>query len=126
MVKVDDYPVEVEMIDWERVAELRSEIGAEGFSEVLELFLDEVEGVAMGLGKNRAKLEEDLHFLKGSAWNLGFAAFGRLCQAGERACAAGHADEVDVPAVLASYAQSKAQFMTRVDEFCANDGEAAA
>ncbi len=39
------------MIDWERVAELQSEIGADGFGEVLELFLDEVEGVVMRLGQ---------------------------------------------------------------------------
>ncbi|WP_442970022.1 hypothetical protein [Roseovarius sp. ZX-A-9] len=31
------------MIDWSRVAELRSEIGAEDFDEVVELFLEEVE-----------------------------------------------------------------------------------
>lgn len=43
--------VEVGMIDWERVAELQSEIGADGFGEVLELFLDEVEGVVMRLGQ---------------------------------------------------------------------------
>lgn len=105
------------MIDWERVAELRSEIGAEGFCEVVELFLDEVEGVVMALGTRRARLEEELHFLKGSAWNLGFRAFGAACQAGEREAAAGRSDQVDVPAILDCYAQSKAQFMERVDEF---------
>jgi len=33
------------MIDWDRVVELCSEIGEEGFGEVVDLFLDEVEGV---------------------------------------------------------------------------------
>lgn len=111
------------MIDWERVAELRSEIGADGFAEVLELFLDEVEGVALRLGQCREKLEGDLHFLKGSAWNLGFRRFGALCQDGERQSAAGQPDDVDVAAVLACYGQSKALFMARVAEFC--DGAAA-
>jgi hypothetical protein len=30
------------MIDWDRVQELRDEIGAEAFGEVVELFLEEV------------------------------------------------------------------------------------
>ncbi len=105
------------MIDWERVAELRSEIGAEGFAEVLELFLDEVEGVVMNLGRKAEKLGDDLHFLKGSAWNLGFRGFGAMCQDGERRCAAGNCASVDVDAILECYARSKTQFMGRVDEF---------
>lgn len=105
------------MIDWERVAELRSEIGADGFAEVLELFLDEVESVVMNLGKKPEKLGEELHFLKGSAWNLGFRAFGAICQDGERRCAAGNRDTVDIAAVLECYSRSKATFMGRVDEF---------
>lgn len=106
------------MIDWNRVAELRSEIGADGFAEVLDLFLDEVEGVVMRLGQRPEKLEEELHFLKGSAWNLGFAAFGAICQDGERKCAARQQDLVDVGAVIDCYGRSKVQFMARVAEFC--------
>ena len=37
------------MIDWTRAGELRSEIGDDGFAEVVELFLDEVEDVVMRL-----------------------------------------------------------------------------
>ncbi|SOB95146.1 Hpt domain-containing protein [Rhodobacter maris] len=105
------------MIDWERVAELRSEIGAEGFAEVLELFLDEVEAVVMNLGRKPGKLGDELHFLKGSAWNLGFRTFGAMCQDGERRCSAGKSETVDIPAVLECYGASKQQFMGRVDEF---------
>ena len=107
------------MIDWDRVAELRSEIGAEGFAEVLDLFLDEVENVVMNLGKKPGKLGEELHFLKGSAWNLGFRDFGAACQDGERRCAAGKAETVDVTAVIECYGRSKEVFMGRVDEFLA-------
>ncbi len=106
------------MIDWERVAELQSEIGAEGFAEVFELFMDEVESVVSCLGQRREKLEDDLHFLKGSAWNLGFRRFGALCHDGERQSAAGQPDDVDVAAVLECYSQSKALFIARVAEFC--------
>jgi HPt (histidine-containing phosphotransfer) domain-containing protein len=105
------------MIDWDRVAELRSEIGTDGFAEVLELFLDEVESVVMNLGQKPAKLGDELHFLKGSAWNLGFRDFGAVCQDGERRCAAGNAASVEIAAVQECYNRSKVQFMGRVDEF---------
>ena len=57
------------MIDWDRLKELRDEVGAEDFDEVVELFLDEVEGVMDRLrdSPDVDTLEEDLHFLKGSA-----------------------------------------------------------
>ncbi len=106
------------MIDWQRVTDLRSEIGAEGFAEVVELFLDEVETVVMNVGGRPGRLGEELHFLKGSAWNLGFRAFGAICQDGERKCAAGRAAEVDLKAIIDCYCESKEIFMTRVDEFC--------
>ena len=78
------------MINWDRVDELRSEIGEDGFAEVVELFLDEVETTVMRLPSlPAAALEASLHFLKGSAWNLGFRDFGALCQDGERKAAAG-------------------------------------
>ncbi|OOY14680.1 histidine kinase [Thioclava sp. DLFJ4-1] len=105
------------MIDWDRVQELRSEIGADGFAEVVDLFLDEVEAVVMGLGGRPDRVEEDLHFLKGSAWNLGFRDFGGACQQGERMAAAGRAVEVDLGAIRETYRLSKTQFMGRLSEF---------
>ena len=51
----------------------------------LEMFLDEVESAMMRLSaKDPKRLETSLHFLKGCAWNLGFAAFGGLCDEEER------------------------------------------
>lgn len=107
------------MIDWDRVTELQSEIGAEGFGEVVELFLDEVDNVMRTLGLQPEKLEDQMHFLKGSAWNLGFRAFGEACQDGERLAAAGHTAEVDVARVVRVYDASKSEFMGRVSEFLA-------
>ena len=100
------------MIDWERVDELREEIGAEDFGEVVDLFLDEVEEVISRLkdGPDMANLEADLHFLKGGALNLGFRKFSQLCQAGEAAAAAGKADTVDLSAILTSFDESKSVF----------------
>lgn len=107
------------MIDWERVRELRHEIGADGFAEVVELFLDEVESVVMRLGSRPDRLEEDLHFLKGSAWNLGFRDFGGMCQRGERLAATGEGGKVEIAAILGSYGESKTLFMGRLTEFTA-------
>lgn len=108
----------VKMIDWARVEELRAEIGDEGFAEVVDLFLDEVEEVVMRLraSKDRRRLEDDLHFLKGSAWNLGFSEFGAQCQLGERTAASGQAETVNVAAILDTYGRSKVAFIAGLSD----------
>lgn len=100
------------MINWTRVDELRDEIGAEDFAEVVELFLEEVEQVIEKLRKapDMNTLGEDLHFLKGSALNLGFRGFSGLCQTGETASSEGKAETVDIPEILDCYEASKQQF----------------
>ncbi|WP_281967091.1 Hpt domain-containing protein [Roseovarius nanhaiticus] len=101
------------MIDWAKVSQLRDEIGAEDFSEVVDLFLTEVEGEIGDLRPEAPteSLEAQLHFLKGSALNLGFHEFAKLCQAGESAAGAGRAEGVDVHAIIGSFAKSKAAFL---------------
>ncbi|AXT35715.1 Hpt domain-containing protein [Phaeobacter sp. LSS9] len=100
------------MIDWSRAKELHEEVGAEDFSEVVEIFLEEVEGVIEKLrSPDLATLEQDLHFLKGSALNLGFRQFSRLCQEGERRSAQGEAKDVDTGAIISSYENSKEEFL---------------
>ena len=101
------------MIDWERVADLRSEVGEDDFFEVVDLFLEEVEEVIDRLTSSPepARFEDDLHFLKGSALNLGFRHFSALCQIGEKLAAVGKGDQVDIATVLASYRESKQVFL---------------
>lgn len=100
------------MIDWQRVNELREEVGAEDFDEVVELFLEEVQSVIAELrADNREGLEQNLHFLKGSALNLGFEKFATLCLKGERDSAAGAAKTVDLNEILAAFDQSKTDFL---------------
>ena len=102
------------MIDWTRVAELRADIGEEDFDEVVGLFLEEVDAAITTLrdGKPNATLEEDLHFLKGAALNLGFEAFTNLCSAGEKAAAAGHAGTVNLTEIIDCFEVSRAAFDT--------------
>ena len=101
------------MIDWTRVEELRDEIGAEDFGEVVELFLDEVESEIETLAPDNSldTLETKLHFLKGSALNLGFSEFSKLCQQGESAAARGTFDGIDLPLILQTYEISKQEFL---------------
>lgn len=99
------------MIDWKRVAELREEIGADGFVEVADMFLDEAEGAVQALvaGLPPDEVEGQLHFLKGSALNLGLCDLAVICQEGERKAAAGQ--EVDMGQVAAIWQASRASLL---------------
>ncbi|MFD1794933.1 Hpt domain-containing protein [Paracoccus aurantiacus] len=98
------------MIDWKRVNELRAELGDDDFAPVVELFLDEIEGIVMRLTHGDAeRLENDMHFLKGSAANLGFTAFAQICQQGEIGARDGH-DAFDLATLLDCYAATKKEF----------------
>ena len=103
------------MIDWERIRELRSEIGPEDFMEVAGMFLEEADEavVRLAMPRDAKALEADLHFLKGAALNLGFSQLSTLCQDGERRAAAGDLT-VDVVAVRDSYLASKQRFLDEV------------
>ncbi|WP_333818225.1 Hpt domain-containing protein [Tabrizicola sp.] len=101
------------MIDWKRVEELREEIGTEGFIEVADMFLDEAEGAvgALVAGLAPDEVEGQLHFLKGSALNLGLSDLAAICQEGERKAAAGQVDAVDAAQVAAIYRASRASLL---------------
>jgi len=105
------------MIDWGRVRELRDEIGAEDFAEVVQLFLEETDEVVikLGAGISSQDIESALHFLKGSALNLGFQDLANLCQTGEKAAAQGHHDTIDLNQVVDIYETSKAVFEAKKD-----------
>lgn len=104
------------MIDWGQVKTLRDEVGHEDFNEVVELFLEEVEEVVTRLQGDTdvCDLENDLHFLKGSAMNLGFSEFSALCQDGEQRAAQGRGAEINIGRVLDCYAVSKTAFVTEL------------
>jgi len=101
------------MIDWARVDELRDEIGPDDFAEVIDLFLEEVDEAFARLqaGPDPEKLEDDLHFLKGGALNLGFQALAAQCQTGEKAAADGQAGTIDLGALCATYQSSRNAFL---------------
>ena len=101
------------MIDWKRVRELQAEIGPDGFAEVADMFLEEADQAVQTLRQGLAAdaVEAQLHFLKGSALNLGLSDLAALCQEGERMAAAGQGADVDLARVAEVYQRSRAQLM---------------
>lgn len=108
------------MINWERVMDLRQEIGHEDFTEIATLFLEEADEVIARLStENDAKTtESDLHFLNGSALNLGFEDLARICQSGERMAANGE-NEMPLDAVRKTYVKSRETFLLRIEQLAA-------
>ncbi|MDZ7904892.1 MAG: Hpt domain-containing protein [Cypionkella sp.] len=74
------------MIDWDRVHELREEIGNDEFAEVVMMFLEEADEVLARISTSAGApvLRDDCHFLKGAALNLGFKTLAVLCQTAEK------------------------------------------
>ena len=101
------------MIEWNRLAELRAEIGADGLADVAALFLEEADEVVarIAAGLPDGRLEAELHFLKGSALNLGLKDLAALCQDGERRAGQGDPAGVDPTRIVAVYRASKAAFL---------------
>lgn len=107
------------LIDWHRVAELRNEIGAEHFDEVVALFLTEVQATLERLPTHPGSLQElseQLHFLKGSTLNLGFERLSALCEAGELAITAGLGAPLDPELLRRCYARSREEFLAQLPE----------
>ncbi len=104
------------MIDWKRVEELRDEIGEEDFVEVADMFLEEAEQTITILngGLDADEVEAQLHFLKGSALNLGLSDLAAICQDGERRAAAGQGAKVDLAQIAVVYRASRAALMGRL------------
>ncbi|MGP3696631.1 Hpt domain-containing protein [Rhodobacter sp. NSM] len=103
------------MIDWKRVADLRGEVGEDGFDEVVQMFLEETDQSIRSLSSGaEPALEELLHFLKGSALNLGFTTVARLCQDGETLAAEGRGSEVDLGMLINSYRLARMEFIERL------------
>lgn len=100
------------MIDWNRVLQLREDVGADEFDALLEMFMDEAEAAIMRLdGRDPWQLRHDIHFLKGCALTLGFSDLGEICDRVERLAAGEAATQADIDAVLACYARSKQLFL---------------
>ena len=110
------------MIDWAQIKQLEEDIGEEDFGDVVSLFLAEVDEAVAQLGKNPPdtsdKLAPALHFLKGSAYNLGFKAFGDYCSEGEKLSLEGKGEDVEIAKVITLYTDSKGVFFGQAADYC--------
>lgn len=102
------------MINCSRVRQLRDEVGASEFEEVVNIFLEEVNEALTRLRNDtaRTEFEQNLHFVKGSALSLGFEALAKLCQDGERQSAQGNSQVVDLANILSVFERSASEFKT--------------
>ena len=100
------------MINAARITELKDEVGEDDLFEVIELFCDEVEEVLESLDTAKsAELPALLHFLKGSALNIGLEAVSSKCLAEEVRLKADPDASPDIDAIRETYAASKAALL---------------
>ena len=83
------------MIDRQRLQDLRLEIGEDDFSEVVEMFMDEMVDTLASLGDAVEMADPNVfHGLRGSALNLGFTDFATACTEAEKRAIAGQSVDV--------------------------------
>lgn len=98
------------MVNWDRISELREEVGEEDLSEVLALFCEEVEEVLAELSNaDQSSLKGHLHFLKGSALNIGFDTVSALCRAAEEVLSADPQAAVQTDDIRETYQAARAE-----------------
>nr|WP_256373011.1 Hpt domain-containing protein [Pseudoruegeria sp. HB172150] len=76
--------------------------------EELDAVLDQLRGTPAP-----ADLALKLHFLKGSALNLGFATMATLCAQGERMATSGQGQDVRLDDLFSAHDTSRAEFLAR-------------
>lgn len=109
------------MIDWTYIKQLETDVGASEFKNVVDLFLEEVDGEIELLRTPVSSpeiLKSKMHFLKGSAYYLGFKEFGDLCAENEVLADAGRATEIDLNHLISIYDQSRLRFLDEAPKYC--------
>jgi histidine phosphotransfer protein HptB len=106
------------MIDWARVSELQDEIGRDGFSAVLELFLEETGRCVERLREapDPDQLAMNLHSLRGGLVNLGFTEVSSLCEQGEVMATMGQPERVDTTSIVQAYDNARQTFLTELGQ----------
>jgi HPt (histidine-containing phosphotransfer) domain-containing protein len=109
------------MINWDQVKQLEEDIGAEDFGDVVVMFIEEVDEAVDDL-RSLPKLDDDalaaaMHFLKGSAANLGFKEFADYCGTSEKRAENGAGNDVDLTTVVRLYDDSKQLFLQDVPKY---------
>lgn len=111
------------MINWDQVKQLEEDIGAEDFGDVVVMFIEEVDEAVDTLRTDPQLSDDDLaaamHFLKGSAANLGLTDFAGYCSDSEKKAQSGESAQVNLSTVVTLYDQSKVLFLGDVSKHTA-------
>jgi HPt (histidine-containing phosphotransfer) domain-containing protein len=101
------------MIDWKHIEQLAADVGPAEMTNIVGLFLDEMDSeiaaLTPGVVSGNEGLAAKMHFLKGSAFYLGFTTFGNLCAAFE--IQLGTEAAIDLGRLVSVYQQSRNQFL---------------
>ena len=96
------------MINTNRIDELREEVGPDDLNEVIELFCEEMEETLSTLDQTALQdLPAQLHFLKGSALNLGLDRVSDLCRAEELRLKSDPTVAPDISAIRQAYSDAR-------------------
>ncbi len=99
------------LIDQARLAALKDDVGHEVFAEVLEMSVEELDEAMDALDPPDAA---KLHFLKGSALNVGMVSFSDLCADAESSKKANPASAVDTKTLHSLYASSRTELLAAI------------
>ena len=100
------------MIDWIRIDELRDEVGQDDFGDIVGVFFEEVQEALENLRRSDTvvTLLGQLHFLQGSALNLGFSNFAAICRNEENSLQKDSSHTVEIDKICGAFSSSKQQF----------------
>jgi len=100
-------------MNWTRLQELRDEVGADAFGEVLASFLEETDATAARLAQRQPDggLEDDVHCMKGAALNLGLEELAAACATAETRARAQVAGTAEIDMVLDCYARARTEIV---------------
>lgn len=101
------------MINQSRINELREEVGEDDLLEVVDIFCEEVEEVLSDLDQAPPpEIPGKLHFLKGSALNIGFDQLSEMCRQQELRLRDTPDAAADIAAIRAAYVAAKSSLNT--------------
>ena len=96
------------MINAARIQELRDEVGDDDLEEVIAIFCEEMDEVVASLGTIAPdQLSGRLHFLKGSALNIGLDQMSELCRQSEQQIAGDSHAAIDLKPIQSAYDSAK-------------------
>lgn len=106
------------MIDTTRLDQLADEIGRESLAEIVDVFMSEMDETVEKLPEvdSAQAYAAQLHFLKGSALNLGLTAIAVACDEERGAIMTGAERSQNVTQIKALYEKSRAMLLSCVSE----------